>query len=144
MAVVLIKEGVILRFGIDLDGVISPVLFYNPSVRLPWWLYILLLPLSFSMIPNPRTVKELRDLKKTGNEIIIISARPKQFSELTKAWLELHRVPFDYLFCVGFGKGTKKRKLEIIKKENIELFIDDDKRIVKFLEKNSIDVRRFG
>jgi len=49
-------------------------------------------------------------------------------------------VPFDRLLCVGFGKGTKERKLQAIKDERIAMFIDDNKRYRDFLGNNAVNV----
>ena len=128
-----------MAIGVDFDGTLSQVSFYNPSLRLPWWLFFLLIPLVLAR-PNRKIVKALRKLEKNSAEVIIISARPRQLSFLTKMWLKLYRVPYSQLFCIGFGKGTKQRKLAIIQQKNITTFIDDDKRTLIFLEENSVEV----
>lgn len=124
--------------GVDLDGIITKQGLYNPRLRLPWWLFLLLIPLISFVAPNKKTLEMLRGLKSNGDKIVIISARPEQVVGLTKRWLELHQVPFSKLFCVGFGKGTKLRKLEVIRKEGVELFIDDDEETLSFLNQNSV------
>ena len=124
--------------GVDLDGVISKRGLYNPSLRLPWWLFLLLIPLISFVAPNKKTLKELKRLENNGDKIIIISARPVQVTNLTRNWLEFHQVPFSELFCVGFGKGTKQRKLDVIREEGIQLFVDDDEKFLSFLNNNSI------
>ena len=81
------------------------------------------------------------ELKKiaANHQIIIVSARPAWCKNLTEKWLRYHQVPFDKLYCVGFGKGTKQRKLRVIEKENIELFVDDNSRVISFLKGNSVN-----
>ena len=128
-----------MAIGVDLDGTLSQVSLYNPSLRLPWWFFLLLIPLVLSGATR-KTVKALREFEKNGVEIVIISARPRQLAGLTKMWLRIHRVPHSQLFCVGFGKGTKQRKLAIIQQEDITMFIDDDGRTLRFLEENSVEV----
>jgi len=122
-----------MKIGIDLDGIITPVGFINPDLKLPSWLYALLIPVVLMVTPNKK-----EELKKIAlnNEIIIISARPQGIKNLTEKWLRFHKIPFDKIYCVGFGKGTKQRKLKIIKQENIELFIDNDERTTNFLNGN--------
>ena len=83
-------------------------------------------------------VKKIREMRDWGHEIIIVSARPPWATNLTMRWLSLHRVPFDKIFCVGFGKGTKDRKLEVIKREKIKYFFDDNKKISDFLNHNFV------
>jgi uncharacterized HAD superfamily protein len=127
------------KIGIDLDGILAPIRFLNPSLKLPQWLYLPLAFLSLFFPPNFVNRKILQSLSE-NNEIIIISARPKWFESPTKLWLKWYRIPYDKIYCVGFGKGTKERKLEVIKKEGISIYIEDDKRIIQFLNRHSIKV----
>jgi len=121
------------KIGIDLDGVITSIGLINPSVKLPRWLYVFLLPVVLMVQPHQK--EEIKRIS-LSNEIIIVSARPRWIQNLTEKWLRFHKIPFDKIYCVGFGKGTKQRKLQIIEKEGIELFIDNDKRMIKFLNGN--------
>ncbi len=127
-----------MKVGVDLDGIISRAGLYNPSLRLPSWLFIFLVPLVLLMTPNKRVIAGLKEIENSGHQIIIISARPSWMTELSERWLKRHGVPYNEIFCVGFGKGTKLRKLETIKREKIELFFDDNDRIVEFLNQNFI------
>jgi len=127
-----------LIIGIDLDGTISRVGFYNPSIRLPHWWFVFLVPLILFLSPKKNIVNKLKGVKEKGDNIIIISARPAWSEDLTKIWLRFHKVPFDKIYCVGFGKGTKQRKLAVIREEKIEQFFDDNKYLVEFLSHSSI------
>jgi hypothetical protein len=124
-----------MKIGIDLDGVITSIGFINPSLKLPRWLYIFLVPIILLMIPDK---KEELERVAANHEIIIISARPKWSQNLTESWLRYHKISFKKLYCVGFGKGTKQRKLKVIEKEGIEFFVDNDSRVTKFLNGNSV------
>lgn len=126
-----------MKIGTDLDGNLVMFKFLNPSIKLPQWIYLPLAILSLLLPPNPVRKKFLQSLSEK-HEIIIISARPKWFERATKFWLDLHRVPYKKVFCVGFGKGTKERKLNVIQKEGIRVYIEDDKRIIRFLNRHSI------
>lgn len=128
-----------MKIGTDLDGVLLTFKFLNPSIKLPQWLY---LPLAiFALLCPPNfVIKRILQFAAKNNEIIIISARPKWFAPLTISWLKFHRIPFNKLYCIGFGKGTKERKLEIIRKEGIDIYFEDDKRIVQFLKEHAIKV----
>lgn len=127
-----------MRIGIDLDGTITRAGFYNPSIRLPWWLFCLLVPVVLLLKPDKIMVEKLQILKNRGCEIMIVTARPIQLAQLTKQWLIFYCIPFDKLFCVGFGKGTKERKLRIINDEKIGMFIDDSGSCIEFLKKHSV------
>jgi len=136
---VYIETAPTMKIGTDLDGVLLTFKFLNPSVKLPQWLY---LPLAiFALLCPPNfVIKRILQFAAKNNEIIVISARPKWFAPLTASWLKFHRIPFNKLYCVGFGKGTKERKLEIIRKEGIDIYFEDDKRIVQFFKKHAIKV----
>ena len=125
-----------MKIGIDLDGVITLLGFINPSVKLPQWLYVLLAPIILLMHPCQK--KELNNIETNGHTIIVVSARPRWFENLTKTWLKYHGIPFEKIHCVGFGKGTRQRKLKIIEQEKIEIFIENDEKIREFLNHNSI------
>jgi len=124
-----------MKIGIDLDGVITPLGLINPSLKLPRWLYIFIIPIILLMVPDKK--EELKKIA-ANHEIIIISARPKWSQNLTEKWLRYHKISFSKVYCVGFGKGTKQRKLKIIEKEGIEFFVDNDSRVTKFLNGNSV------
>jgi hypothetical protein len=133
------ETGPTMKIGTDLDGVLLTFKFLNPSVKLPQWLY---LPLAiFALLCPPNfVIKRILQFAAKNNEIIVISARPKWFTPLTVSWLKFHQIPFNKLYCIGFGKGTKERKLEIIRKEGIDIYFEDDKRIVQFFKKHAIKV----
>jgi len=128
--------------GIDLDGPIWPVVFYNPSIRLPWPLFFLLAPIVLFAKPDAQVVKKMRAMEEQGCIFIIVSATPNQFLWFRKLLLKIHRVPFESLYCIGGGKGTKERKLKVIQEKNIEVFVDDDSRVLKFLQSNSVKAVR--
>jgi hypothetical protein len=130
-----------LRYGFDSDGTIIPSFLPNPSVRLPWWLFILFLPAVFFVHPKIKTIRFIRKLKKEGKEIFIVSARPKQILWLTERYFRFHNVPYDKIYCLGFGKGTKKRKLSAIRSLGIQTYYDNDPAIISFLIKNSVDAK---
>lgn len=131
-----------MKIGVDLDGTISKLGFYNPSMRLPWGLFIVLVPLVLLIFPRKKALDKLKELKILGHRIIIISARPPWAAAITTKWLKFHKVPFDEVFCVGFGKGTRDRKLEVIKKQEIHFFFEDDAAMVNFLNKNFVVAAR--
>jgi hypothetical protein len=133
------ETGPKMKIGTDLDGILLTFKFLNPSIKLPQWSYLPFAFLSFLLPPNFAKKRILQSLSES-NEIIIVSARPKWFEFPTKLWLKFWGIPVDRVYCVGFGKGTKERKLKIIKDEGIDIYIEDDKRIIQFLNKHSIKV----
>lgn len=71
-------------------------------------------------------------------QFVIVTCRPNQFFRLTKQQIMRHHVPFYKLFCVGGGGGTNERKLRVIRDEKIEVFVDNNKKIVEFMKRNLI------
>lgn len=120
--------------GCDIDGVLN-ILSARIRFKLPWWFLVCLAFIK----PNQNMVQVLRKWNDSGDKILLVSARPKQIEVLTKKWLERHKIPYDQIFLVGQGEGIEHRKLEIIRKEGIDMFIDDDNRIVSFLKQFDIN-----
>jgi len=125
--------------GIDLDGTITPYGFYNPNIPLPWWFWIFLIPFVLVSKPRKSVVKKMQLMATQGFQFIIMTRRPKQFSQFTERRLGPHRVPYLKLFCVGIGRGANKRKLKIVQENNVEFFVDSDKHIVRFMRRNSVN-----
>ena len=68
--------------------------------------------------PRPNCKKVLTELANNNLDIILITARSIEDKNLTTNWLKKHNIPYDKLFF-------SDNKVEICKKENIQLFIDD-------------------
>lgn len=128
--------------GIDLDGTVSRAGLWNPSLKLPWWLFVFLVPIILILKPNKKALRKIKEMKDWGHKIIIVSARPPWSVAFTERWLIHYNVPFDKILCVGFGKGTKDRKLETIKREGIEHFFDDNQKLLEFFNHNSVRATR--
>jgi len=119
--------------GCDIDGVLTPLRF-RINFRLPWWVFLFL-----AFVPsNKRMLKILISLS-ASHKIVLVSSRPKQLNWLTQWWLKRNYVPYSSLFLVESGPGIEQRKLEIIREEKIDLFIDDDEKIVIFLREHGIN-----
>lgn len=73
--------------------------------------------------PKTFAVEYLKRLKEEGNKIVLITARfgIKEFDvvEATKRWLDKHGIPYDDVIF------NAESKIEIAKRENIDIFIDD-------------------
>ncbi|MDD5145871.1 MAG: hypothetical protein PHF44_03455 [Candidatus Pacebacteria bacterium] len=128
----------------DADGVVFISSLYNPNIKIPQWLFIFIIPIIILQIPDRKFVEFLRKRRIQGDTIIIISARPKFCFKLTRLLLRFRRVEFDELYCVGFGKGTKERKLKTCRDNSVVLYFDDDRRVVDFLNENSIRAIRYS
>ena len=122
-----------MKRGVDLDGVLTPIRLYNVETKLPWWcaLWLIFLP------ADRKIVKTLKVWQKVGDEIIIISARPKQMESLTRLWLKIMKIPFTDIVLIGPGEETPKRKWKVIREKRIEMFMDDDQRTIEFIRRQS-------
>jgi hypothetical protein len=129
-----------LKIGVDLDGTLVRIRIINPNIKLPSFLFILLIPFVMLAKPNEKIAGELRSLKKGGFGLIIISARPAWSRALTCWWLKRYQILFDEIFLVGFGKESADRKLKIIMSQKIDLAFDDDCRVQDLFGSNSIEV----
>ncbi|MFH1423519.1 MAG: hypothetical protein ABIG29_00995 [Candidatus Nealsonbacteria bacterium] len=131
---------------IDLDGTITRHGFFNLNIPLPWWSWFFLSPFFLVVYvlaskPKKGIAEKMRAMKKRGCRFVILTRRPHQFFcfWITKRLLLFHRIPFDNLFCVGFGRGANERKLKIIKEIKAKAFVDSDKHMVEFMQKNSVN-----
>ncbi len=124
--------------GIDLHGTITPHSLYNPDVKLPWWLFWILVPLIRLSKPRKEVVEKMQLMEGQGYRFIVVTATPNQFFWFTKRLLKSHHVPFEDLSCVDPGKGTNERKLKVIKEKGMEIYIDSDNHVLRFMERNSV------
>lgn len=131
-----------MKVGVDLDGTISKISLFNPKIKLPGWLFIVLVPIALLVRPDKEARAKLKELEGRGWEIIVISARPSWTVPLTRRWLKQHQIPFHKVFCVGFGKGTQERKLEIVSQENIGFVVDNDQELVVLLHRQDVRAAR--
>ncbi len=73
--------------------------------------------------PRINAVETINRLRKEGHKIFIITARDREFHDnpylLSKKWLDKNNIEYDKLIVNARKKGI------ICKKENIDLFIDD-------------------
>ncbi len=116
--------------GLDLDNTVT----FRIKL-LPWWCSGFLSPFLTILPPNKPILKMIREFKKSGGKIIIISSRHRFFTKLSKLWLRRYKVPYDKIRCVGFIDRSR-RKLQVIQTEKINCFIDDDKVTRNFLKEN--------
>ncbi len=75
----------------------------------------------------------LKELKAKNAELILITARNKEFKELTLNWLNEHDFPFDELH-------HNKDKAPLAVKKGIELFIEDNQSNALEISQNQIPV----
>ena len=118
--------------GLDLDNTLT---FRTRGLKLPWWCFGLLIPFLTLLPPNRLILNMLREFRKSGGKVIIISSRPRFFIKFSELWLRYYKVPYHKIRCVGF-MHRNQRKLQAIRRENIKCFIDDDYTTRDFLKEN--------
>lgn len=124
-----------MNIGFDLDGVVCGYLAWASNLIVPESikrLFYLEAPLQL----NPKNFASPED------KIIIITARPTIFSDVTKAWLEFHNIECDIVF-IGNKRTELSPELAAIKKasvinsKNIDVFFEDNPTIVRELRKRT-------
>ena len=134
--------------GYDFDGTVTKRSFVNPNLKIPSFFFIFLFPLTLFAGKNRKVVQSIKELKAGGFDVIIVSNRPpwNWLKWLMVLQLKLFHISFnlDQIFLVNFGKGSERRKLEILRKGEVDLFFDDDERVVAFLRENFIETIQIG
>ena len=73
--------------------------------------------------PRENAINVIRNLRKEGHKIYIITARDNEFHDdpyiLSKTWLDKNKIEYDKLIV------NARKKAQVCKQENIDLFIDD-------------------
>lgn len=143
-----------MRIGIDIDDTITNshdyvvslkkkyLPQYNPNELLPDEVFKEFIYKYDSYISKYAPLKEgaqeaISQLKSRGHEIYIMSSRgnySKTAYEDSYNYLINHNIPFDKLLC---NIGTK---VEAVKEEKIDLFIDDNTKICDLLKESGINV----
>lgn len=88
------------------------------------------LPYIYRNVQLKRNVKDvMRRLKSKGNEMFLITARTnslvpsvKNVADITEEWLKDNGIEVDGIFSSAYGED----KAQIMKREKIDLMVDDD------------------
>ncbi len=126
------------KIGFDIDGTITskPCLTLS-RMRIPCPLIRFAIKLYCPEI-NERVVNLIKIYKKRGDKVILISSRPKKVKLLTKKYLIKKGIPFDEILFVGNGPNAWIRKVIEVRKAEIDIFYDDDEKVIQALKKNRI------
>jgi len=85
--------------------------------------------------PRENAINVIRNLRKEGHKIYIITARDNEFHDdpyiLSKTWLDKNKIEYDKLIV------NARKKAPVCKQEKIDLFIDDQMH-------NCIDIMNEG
>lgn len=92
--------------------------------------------------PRKSAVEIINTLKENGNKIFLITARIDDsivdVQRITGKWLECNNIKYDKLIINSYNK------LEIAKKEKIDVFIDDSIRNCEMLSSGNIKTYMFS
>lgn len=92
--------------------------------------------------PRKSAVEIINTLKENGNKIFLITARIDDsivdVQRITEKWLECNNIKYDKLIINSYNK------LEIAKKEKIDVFIDDSIRNCEMLSSGNIKTYMFS
>ena len=95
---------------------------------------------------NEEVREYLRDASEMGTAVLIVTARKRMWGDLTKQWLDKHRIPYDRIYMRA---NNDQRKDYLVKKDilarihsqgyNVVMAIDDNPNVIKLWESEGID-----
>lgn len=93
--------------------------------------------------PLQEDIEIAREFAK-HHTISIITARPQAFHMPTEQWLkDIAQIDYNHLYCVGLEKGFGKRKADIAKQVQIDVFLDDTESTIDLFRTQGLDARLF-
>lgn len=124
--------------GVDLDGTIMGRAVDFSYLNLPPYIARFFLK-GQVRYPNRRMIERMRRYKKNGDVVYVVTARRKELEEFSKRQLAAQDVPFGGLFCVGNGRGAAARKLEKARTLGLDVFFDDNVRVVRMMRAHGVE-----
>jgi hydroxymethylpyrimidine pyrophosphatase-like HAD family hydrolase len=98
---------------------------------------------------NEDIAEKLKDAKKQGDEVVILTARSAHYRQETQKWLHENGVHYDSLIMRPTDDNRKdkvvKRDLlleDVVPKFNVREAFDDKKKNRKMYEKEGIDAKK--
>jgi len=74
-----------------------------------------------------------------NNEVVVITARSNEQKAMTEWWLKFYYPNTTFkLYCVGYDKESAKRKVEVMKKEGVDIFLDDNAEWIDYMKVEGI------
>jgi len=122
----------------DIDGTLTtaPLWLFGES-KLSLWLWRKAKQIGYARRlmekaePNPQAIETLRWLRSQGVIIVLVTGRDRTLEDVTKAWLEKHKVPYDFL-CMrrdvggGWSGYHKLNTLHSFTAHKRLLFVEDN------------------
>jgi uncharacterized membrane protein len=97
---------------------------------------------------NSKIVKQLKEAKQDGDNVVILTARSAHYRDETKKWLASNGIEYDALIMrptdnLDSDKKVKRNLLEedILPKFDVKKAVDDKKKNRKMFEKLGIDAK---
>ena len=74
-----------------------------------------------------------------NNEVVVITARSTEQKAMTEWWLKFYYPNTTFkLYCVGYDKESAKRKVEVMRAENVSIFLDDNEEWIDYMKLQGI------
>lgn len=99
--------------------------------------------------PRLDVIKKVKKLSKLHN-IVLVSARPEAYRPETKAWLKKYKIPYETLIMRPNGDSRPDNEIKqdmlntYLKKDMIEMVIDDRPRVIRMWQENGLKVDDVG
>ena len=139
-----------MHIGFDIDGVISKRDYTRVSVPLVKVVLAFIhrffpLILRRWALSQPLQDKiEIAQEMSRNHTISIITARPPHLRKYTAQWLKnVAHIEYHKLYCVGLDKGFGQRKLDIAKRIELDMFLDDTPETIALFRKEGIPAQLF-
>ncbi|HEV8241482.1 MAG TPA: hypothetical protein VGS57_19115 [Thermoanaerobaculia bacterium] len=102
--------------------------------------------------PIPGAIDTLRQWRKLGVQIIVVTGRPPSTADVTRQWLRMHSVPHHALFFVRkypknphVGDPSGSVSLKALARSRFALAVEDNPKMANFLVRHlGIPVLLFG
>ena len=119
-----------MNIGVDFDGVICEA---QPPIKFPFLWQQVRYNKSFKKTVKPYLLNEFN-----RDEVVCITGRTEFYRNITEEWAKKHNlnIKIHYMPYSRTTKNMIKWKTEMIEKLNIDVFYEDDNRIIKGLRKN--------
>lgn len=90
-------------------------------------------------------LKKLHAHQKAGKKIVVMTGRPHRYYDLTKTWLEKHKVPVDFMYMKADrdfrpSSVVKEEWAHLLGMSNILVVYEDLTPVVEMWKRNGVPV----
>ncbi len=74
-----------------------------------------------------------------NNEVVVITARGEEQKAMTEFWLKFFYPNTTFkVHCVGYDEESAKRKVEVMRMEDVGVFVDDNSEWIDYMKSEGI------